>query len=138
MNTYYLIARNRKDNTFTVLKLREDWYLGREKGREDVLTRANDLEAIDLVTTRFGSESEMAERMAMNGYIPDSDVDIFIASKREKNGKSYIKFDEVLYGKDAKRTAAIRRIAQTSLVGDFKVDSYDLASIYDEVIFLAS
>lgn len=135
MNAYYLIARNRRDNTFTVLKLKETWYLGREKGREEVLTRSNDLEAIDLVTTRFSSESEMAERMAMNGYIPDSNVDIFIASKREKNGKNYIRFDEVIYdqAKD-RRVDALRRIALTSLATDFKDDSYDLTTIYDEVI----
>ena len=137
MDTYYLIARNRKDNTFKVLKLQETWYLGREKGREDVFTRGNDLEAIDLVTTRFGSESEMAERMAMHGYIPDSNVDIFIASKRKKDGKSYIRFDEVLYNQNANRNAAIRRVAQTSLAGDFRADSFDLGYIYDEVISLA-
>lgn len=137
MDSYFLIARNRRDNSFIVLKLREDWYLGKEKGRQDVLTRSNDLEAIDLVTTRFSSESEMAERMAMHGYIPDSNVDIFIASKREKNGKSYIKFDEVLYNCDDKRNTAIRRVAQTSLAGDFKADSFDLGYIYDEVISLA-
>jgi hypothetical protein len=137
MGAYYLIARSRKDNTFTVLKLQETWYLGKEKGREDIFTRANDLEAIDLVTTRFGSESEMAERMAMHGYIPDSNVDIFIASKREKDGKSYIRFDEVLYNRNENRNAAIRRLAQTSLVSDFRDDSYDLGCIYDEVISLA-
>ena len=136
MEGYFLIARSRKDNSFTVLKLREDWYLGREKGNPSVLTRENDLEAIDLVTTRFGSESEMAERMAMNGYIPDSDVDVFIASRREKDGRSYIKFDEVLYGQD-KRIMPLRRIAQTSLAGDFRNDSYGLNYIYDEVISLA-
>ena len=138
MGNYFLIARNRKDNSFTVLKLREDWYLGKEKGRQDVFTRSNDLEAIDLVTTRFGSESEMAERMAANGYIPDSDVDIFIASTNEKDGKNYIKFDEVIYnaGKTA-RVGALRRVAQTSLAGDFRNDPYDLDLIYDDVISLA-
>lgn len=136
MEGYFLIARSRKDNSFTVLKLREDWYLGREKGNPSVLTRENDLEAIDLVTTRFSSEAEMAERMAMNGYIPDSDVDVFIASKREKDGKSYIKFDEVIYGQ-GKRTLALRRVALTSLATDFRDDKLDLDYIYDDVISLA-
>ena len=134
MDSYYLIARNRRDNTFTVLKLQEAWYLGREKGRPGVMTRSNDLEAIDLVTTRFGSEKEMAERMAMNGYIPDSNVDIFVASKRVKDGKSYIKFDEVLYNQMLGRTEAIRRVAQTSLASDFRDDSYDVDAIYNEVL----
>lgn len=134
MDNYFLIARNRRDNTFTVLKLQEVWYLGREKGRPGVITRANALEAIDLVTTRFGSEKEMAERMTMNGYIPDSNVDIFIASKREKDGKSYIRFEEVLYNRKADRTAALRRVAQTSLASDFRDDSYDVNAIYDDVI----
>lgn len=132
---YYLIARNRRDNSFTVLKLRETWYLGQERGREDAVIRGGDLEAIDLVTTRFGSEGEMAERMAMNGYIPDSNVDIFIASKRKKDGKTFIKFDEVIYNRNnAKRAEALRRIARTSLVTNFKDDSYDLNVIYDEII----
>lgn len=138
MDTYFLIARSRKDNSFTVLKLQETWYLGREKGRQGVLTRENDLEAIDLVTTRFGSEEEMANRMAMNGYIPDSDVDIFIASKRQKDGKSYIRFDEVIYNPDKdRRIDSLRRIALTSLASDFKDDKYDIDSIYDEVIALS-
>lgn len=136
MEGYFLIARSRKDNSFTVLKLREDWYLGKDKGNPSVLTRENDLEAIDLVTTRFSSEQEMAERMAMNGYIPDSDVDVFIASKREKDGRSYIKFDEVIYGQ-GQRTLALRRLALTSLASDFRDDKYDLDYIYDDVISLA-
>lgn len=134
MNNYFLIARNRKDNTFTVLKLQEVWYLGREKGRPGVITRANDLEAIDLVTTRFGSEKEMAERMTIHGYIPNSDVDIFVVSKSKTNGRSYIRFEEVLYNQSIDRTAAIRRVAQTSLASDFRDDSYDVNAIYDEVI----
>ena len=138
MDTFFLIARSRKDNSFTVLKLDETWYLGKDNGNAGVFTRENDLEAIDLVTTRFGSEKEMARRMAMNGYIPDSDVDIFVASKREKDGKSYIRFDEVVYGYSADRvTEALRKVALTSLLTGFNSNSQDADVIYDEVIALS-
>ena len=36
MNSYYLIARNREDNSFKVLSLDETWYLGKQKGRKQI------------------------------------------------------------------------------------------------------
>lgn len=135
MSGYFLVARNRKDNSFQVLKLKESWFLGQSRGRDDVLTRENALESIDLVTTRFTSESEMAERMAMNGYIADSDVDIFIASKKKHDGRNYIKFDEVIYNpKKNRRVGSLRRLANVSLQTDFRLDKDDLNAILDEAI----
>ena len=135
MSGYYLVARNRKDNSFQVIKLKESWYLGKKRGRDDVFTRENDLEAIDLVTTKFASEKDMAKRMLANGYITDSDVDIFIASKRKSDGKSYIKFEEVLYNpKKDQKLDSLRRVAYTSLQTDFRRASEDLNLIYDEAI----
>lgn len=135
MDIYYLIARSRKDNSFTVLKLNEAWYKGRESGHDDVLTQANTLEAIDLVTSKFASESSMAERLATNGYIPDSNVDIFIASKNVVDGKSGIRFDEPIYnnGKN-NRVAALQRFALASMSEDFRMMQADLNIILDDLI----
>ena len=70
MSNYFLIARNRNDNSFQVLKINEQWFLG-DNGR-DIFYRANDLEAIDLVTCQFSSREELIERLYTNGYVDDT------------------------------------------------------------------
>ena len=70
MNKYYLIARNKDTNDFKIIKLKKSWYSD-DSNNDDVL-KANPLEAIDLVTTKFSSEEEMIERMKKNGYIKTS------------------------------------------------------------------
>ena len=134
---YYLIARNKSDNSYKVLKLSDKWYLDESKAKGNY-TRANDLEAIDLVTSQFKSREQLAERLCVNGFIDDPNVDIFIASKRKKDGKSYIKFDEVIYGpKGNKRIDNLRGIASKSLecgFSDAKKDVGAMKTLADDVI----
>ena len=135
MNSYYLIARNREDNSFKVLSLDETWYLGKQKGRQNYCTKDNELEAIDMVTTRFSCEAELAKRLVNHNYIPNCNVDIFIASKKQVDGKNFIKFLEPIYDlKSEKIIVALRGIARTSLNGDFKDDKNNLSYIYDRII----
>lgn len=134
MENYFLIARNKRDNSFTVLKLNDEWYLGKNKAKGKV-SRANSLEAIDLVTSRFEDQEQMVERLVKNGYISDTNVDIFVASKRKKDGKTYIRFDEVVYGpKCSKRTEAIRKMATSSMAKSTAVDKESRSIIFDDFI----
>lgn len=134
MENYFLIARNKRDNSFTVLKLNDAWYLGKDKAKGHV-SRANSLEAIDLVTSRFEDREQMVERLAKNGYISDTNVDVFVASKRKKDGKSYIKFEEVVYGpKRTKRTEAIRRMATASMEESSTEDKEARCIVFDDLI----
>ncbi len=133
-NDYVLVAKSNKDNSYVVLKLRDEWYLGKDKAK-GVEKSKNSLEVIDLVTTQFSSREQMAERLVRGGYIPDSDVDIFIACKRKNDGKTYVRFDEVLYGgKKDKRVAALRDVAEESLKGNMKKNRDSLHRIYDSLI----
>lgn len=134
MNNYFLIARNRINNNYTVLKLNDAWYLddGKSTGK---LSRANSLEAIDLVTSQFDSREHMAQRLYSREWIDNPDVDIFIASKRKKEGRTYIKFDEVIYGGKASRCGeAIRLIAKNSMNGEMTADKDAMSVVYDAII----
>ena len=64
MGNYFLIARDMNTNKFKVISLKNKWYV---KNGTDYYSRSNKLEAIDLVTTRFNSKSDMAQRMFSNG-----------------------------------------------------------------------
>lgn len=135
MNDYFLIARNKSDNSFTVIELNDEWYLSKEKSTGKV-TRSNSLEAIDLVTSQFQSREQMVERLYMNNFISSKDVDVFVASKRKKAGKSYIRFDEVIYGsKKSKRTAALRTIANNSMCGNLTSDRAAMDFLYEDIIY---
>lgn len=133
-NDYVLVAKSNKDNSYIILKLKDEWYLDKDKAKGKSSSK-NSLEVIDLVTTQFSSKEHMVERLVRGGYIPDSDVDIFIACKRKKDGKSYIRFDEVLYGgKKDKRVSALRDVAEESLKGNLKKNRDSLHKIYDYLI----
>ena len=136
MKKYYLIAREKESNKFKILRLEDSWYLDEQQATGKI-TRNNDLEAIDLVTSNFSSCEELASRLYENGYIDNPNVDIFIASKRKKDGSSYIKFDEVVYGKkNSQRTEALRTIARNSLNGNMNTDKRATGTIYDDIIML--
>ena len=116
-NDYVLVAKSNRDNSYVILKIKDEWYLGKDKAKGKESSK-NSLEVIDLVTTQFASKEQMVERLVQGGYISDSDVDIFIACKRKKDGKSYIRFDEVLYGgKKDKRVSALRDVAEENVWG---------------------
>lgn len=133
MSNYFLIARNRNDNSFQVLKINEQWFLG-DNGR-DIFYRANDLEAIDLVTCQFSSREELIERLYTNGYVDDKDIDIFIASIRKKGSKKYIKFNEAIYNSSNKcRIGLLKDIANCSLKGNVLDAQKSIYMLYDDLI----
>lgn len=110
MKKYYLIARDRDTNSFSVVKLKEKWY--KFHGSDEKI-RGHLLSDIDLVTTRFSSEEEMANMMYQNGYILSVNVDCYIVSLSSYHGKEYIKTKEVLYrSHDSKRIDDLRMIAK--------------------------
>lgn len=132
MKNYYLVVRYRAENTTQVIKLNSRWYL--ENACEDVFSRANSLVAIDLVTTKFKSREEMLKRMYDNGYISSSDADIYIASKRKKNGKEYLKTLEVIYNPaDSLRMSEFRDVAKAALDNDFVSEREKVKRIFDKL-----
>ena len=133
MNNSFLIARNKKDNTFEVVGINEKWYLGTD-GR-DYTHYACDLEAIDLVTSQFKNREQFASRLFARGFIKNSDVDLFVATKNTVDGKDYVKIDEIIYNpNNSRRMQEFRKIADSSLsdcMDDVKVE---LGEVFEDII----
>ncbi len=130
MKKYYLMVRYKDTNEVQVVELNAKWYLDNQG--ENAFFRANSLEAIDLVTTRFRNREEMLDRMVNNGYIRSSLVDVFIASKRKKKEKSYIKIHEVIYNPECKEIVInLRDIAKASIKNDISSEIDKVKNIFD-------
>lgn len=116
---YYLIARDKTSNDFRILELKSKWYL--KNGTNDLI-RSNKLEVIDLVTTRFSSREEMANRLVEDKYILNNNYDFFIVSKYKKDNVEKLKFQEVIYNRKDSRIEDFRKIAYNSLNGKIKCE----------------
>lgn len=118
MSKYCLVARNKDNNSFKVLGIKECWY--RKNGSEEFVF-IGDLAAIDLVTTRFASKEEMAKRLYQSGYIDGENYDFFIASKPSKSSGNSVKIHEVIYRPyKNKRMADFREVAFSECNGSLK------------------
>ena len=140
MKKYYLIARNRDTNSFSIVKLKEKWY---KSYGSDEMIRGHLLSDIDLVTTRFDNEEEMANMMCQNGYISSANVDCYIVSFSNYHGKEILKTKEVLYkNHDSKRIEDLRVLAKyysnpnsyphPSGVVDHLLDKFCTKAFYNE------
>lgn len=128
MGNYFLVARNKGNNSFLIIGINEKWYLG-DKG-QDVVWYGSSLEAIDLVTSSFKSKEQMIERLFACGYITDKNVDIFVANRTKIDGKDYVLFDEVIYNSGNKnRMNNFKQVARASLASDFD-------SVHDQVDYI--
>ena len=94
MNMYCLVARNKKDNSFKIIGIKECWY--NANGDTEILSYKNTLASIDLVTSRFKSREEMQKRLIDRGYLDDGEYDFFIASKNKSNSSAQLRFQEVI------------------------------------------
>lgn len=131
MKKYFLVARNRENETFTIVKLKDKWFM--QDGGLGYEYRANDLEAIDLVTTRFSSAKEMAAQMYKNGYIDSPDVDLFIAKESKLHGNTYLNTYEVIYNPyNNERMASFRDVAKAFLNGQEKDEMDNIRLILDK------
>ena len=140
MKKYYLIARNRDTNSFSIVKLKEKWY---KSYGSDEMIRGHLLSDIDLVTTRFDNEEEMANMMCQNGYISSANVDCYIVSFSNYHGKEILKTKEVLYkNHDSKKIEDLRVLAKyysnpnsyphPSGVVDHLLDKFCTKAFYNE------
>ncbi len=129
MNKYYLIARNKDTNDFKIIKLKKSWYS--DDSNNDEVLKANPLEAIDLVTTKFSSVEEMAGRMKNNGYIKTSNVDIFIVNKNKYN---QLIINDIIYNhNNSLLIKYLQSIAKALLKKDIKSEQDKIKYIYKEL-----
>lgn len=117
MSRYYLVAHNKETDDYRILPIMSKWYW---KNGDSVLKKENALEAIDLVTSRFASSSEMAKRLCMNHYLPNENYDFLIVQRYRKNQSDAIRMHEVFYNVKPERTEYFRTIAAESIRKDLK------------------
>ena len=137
MEDYYLVGRDKDTNEFEIISLKENWYLSEKQN--PIFKRRNSLAAIDLVTTKFSSASQMLKRMHENGYIKTPNMDLFIAKKQKRNNKEYIIFYEVIYNPEGKkRLEDLRQIAHSFINGDKKSPKELIDKVFNKLISKAN
>ena len=117
MSRYFLVAHNNETDDYQILPIMSKWYC---KNGDSVLKKENPLEAIDLVTSRFASSSEMAKRLCSNHYLPNENYEFLIVQRYRKNQNDKIRMHEVFYNVKPERTEYFRTIAAESLYKDLK------------------
>lgn len=133
MNNYCLVARNKKDNSFKIIGIKECWY--RTDGDSENFSYMNSLGSIDLVTTRFRSREEMAKRLSDRGYIDGEDYDFFIASKARSGSSNPVKCQEVIYRPEKnERMAEFRTVAAASHLGRLPEANDKVLRIFNKLL----
>jgi len=128
-NRYFLVARDKDTNDFTILPIEE---------------RGESLETIDLYTTSFENCESMASFLFHQGKISSENIDFFIAHQNQKNGKKVLHIQEVLYAsdydiRDVARASLMGKLSNHSMVdkllGDFCFKMHHYPKFYDMVQF---
>lgn len=133
MNMYCLVARNKKDNSFKIIGIKECWY--NANGDTEILSYKNTLASIDLVTSRFKSREEMQKRLIDRGYLDDGEYDFFIASKNKSNSSAQLRFQEVIYGPvKNERMAEFKEIAAASHIGRLDDSNQKIVRVFNKLI----
>lgn len=106
-NMYYLVARNRKNNSFEIVDF---------NGK---------LENIDIYTTKFKNEKELSEKLLSEGKITSNDVDLYIVVPK----KDGIIANEVLYS-DSKDAALLAKDSLNKELGFDNINVDELLTIF--------
>ena len=133
MSSYLLVARNKRDNTYKIIGIKESWYNANAKD-EDYCFK-NSLSALDLVTTRFAGREEMQQRLIDRGYLESGEYDFFIASKAKSTSSNPVKFQEVIYRPEKnERMAEFRIVAGSCCAGDLSKSSDKILRIFNKLL----
>ena len=133
MSSYLLVARNKKDNTFKIIGIKESWI--KSGGDDNNITYKNSLSAIDLVTSRFLSSEDMQKRLIEKGYIVEGEYDFFIASKTKSGSANPVKFQEVIYRPEAnERMAEFRTVAAANYAGRMNEVNDKVLRIFNKLL----
>lgn len=133
MSSYLLVARNKRDNTYKIIGIKESWYNANAKD-EDYCFK-NSLSALDLVTTRFAGREEMQQRLIDRGYLESGEYDFFIASKAKSTSSNPVKFQEIIYRPEKnERMAEFRIVAGSCCAGDLSKSSDKILRIFNKLL----
>lgn len=133
MSTYMLVARNKKDNTFKIIGIKESWY--KSGGDDENVCYKNSLPSIDLVTSRFESREVMQKRLVEKGYLDEGEYDFFIASNTKSGSYNPVKFQEVIYRPEKnERMAEFRNVAGASCAGKLSDSNDKVLRIFNKLL----
>ena len=133
MSNYLLVARNKKDNSFKIIGIKECWYNANAKDGD--FSFKNSLASIDLVTSRFESREVMQKRLIEKGYLIDGDYDFFIASKTKSTSYNPVKFQEVIYRPERnERMAEFRNVAGSCCAGKLSDSNDKVLRIFNKLL----
>lgn len=133
MSSYLLVARNKRNNTYKIIGIKESWY--NANGKDEDYCFKNTLSALDLVTTRFTGREEMQQRLIDRGYLESGEYDFFIASKAKSTSSNPVKFQEVIYRPEKnERMAEFRIVAGSCCAGDLSKSSDKILRIFNKLL----
>ena len=110
---YFLIARNKQNNDYQIIKI---------NGK-----RSNRLEEIDEFTLRFGNSSNMVDYLTKANVINFSDCDFYIANQT----KQEMNYLEVVYDSREDRTGLLRSVISASKAGKLDTNNEQAKRILD-------
>ena len=113
-NVYYLVARNRKDNSFKILSISG--------------VRGCTLEEIDLFTTQYETEGALTDFFYHNNVLENGSYDYYIVHQKKVKGNVALYHDEVLY----KNNSRIDEIAYNSLLGKIEKSSDEIDAVLNQ------
>ena len=133
MSMYCLVARNKEDNSFKIIGIKECWYNANAKDGDYAFK--NSLAAIDLVTSRFESREVMQKRLVEKGYLDEGEYDFFIASNTKSGSYNPVKFQEVIYRPEKnERMAEFRNVAGASCAGKLSDSNDKVLRIFNKLL----
>ena len=101
---YYLVIRDINTNDYNIINISD---------RNGNSNRANRLEVIDDLTTHYKDKNEFVGDLLEQGYINNSNVDIFIICPNNKGDK--LAYFELVYNSNKDRALRLKSIISSSL-----------------------
>lgn len=117
---YYLVIRDKTNNDYNIINICD---------RNGHSSRSNRLEVIDDLTTHYRNSNEFIGDLLEQGYINNSNVDLFIVSPNSKGTElSYL---EVAYNSNNKRDEKLKRIIDSAILKDLTKEEDNIKYILD-------
>jgi hypothetical protein len=118
-NKYYLIARNKTDNSFKIININNS------------CDKSASLEEIDLYTLNYKKDTSLILDLYTKEKIDNFDIDLFIAS-RNNDSVDYL---ELLYNyNESNRFTKLKNVANSSIKGNISESIKDINSLLDDFI----
>ena len=117
---YYLVIRDKSNNDYSIINISD---------RCGNCSRTNRLEVIDDLTTHYKDKNEFVGDLLEQGYIKNSNVDLFIVSPNSKG--NMLSYYELVYNSNNKRDKKLKSIIEATLDNNIIKEEDDVKYILD-------